>query len=77
MLHAGVVDPQAGWHPGPLPGHGCLGNCTQTLINNGTCRGIRIKALLTLPGTFAERDAGVEWVELNVFVFIPDLIFEC
>lgn len=40
--------------PGPPPGCGSVGNCTQTLINDGTCRGIRIKASLTLPGTVAK-----------------------
>lgn len=41
--------------PGPPPGCGSVGNCTQTLINDGTCRRIRIKASLTLPGTVAKK----------------------
>lgn len=39
-----------------------VGNCIQTLINDGTCRGIRIKAPLMLPRTVAKEggaDGGV------------------
>lgn len=44
-------------HPGPPPGCGSVGNCTQTLINDGT-GGVRIKASLTLPVTAAKDGGG-------------------
>lgn len=47
-------------HPGPPPptpppGCGSVGNCTQTLINDGTCGGITMKVALTLTGTVARQ----------------------
>lgn len=46
-------DTQKRWHGSiqspPLLGCASIGSCIQTLIDDGTCRGIRIKAKLTLP----------------------------
>lgn len=51
-------DTQWRWHDSiqspPLLGCASMGICIQTLIDDGTCTGIRIKTLLTLPSTVAK-----------------------
>lgn len=58
LLDCVVAEHQSSWSSSWL----CFrGNCTQTLLNDGACRGIRSKALL-------RSTAREQWEEPNVFV---------